>query len=120
MSNSVFSEYSQDYFSDYRNQEFPPSAPPQSHFPIIDIAGNDLTHLFNNIYLDENIDNNKCHICGKGFNHTSKKYIKCGYDLETIVTITTHKKCEKLKRKIDKLKIELNNCEFELFCLKTN
>lgn len=108
-------------YSEYR-QEFP------SQFPIIDIAGNDVSDIvINGIYdidLDDNIhidDNpNKCSICGKEFKPKTIRKIVGDYELEEVEIITTHKKCEKLKKKIEKLKTDLLNCEFELFCLKSN
>lgn len=107
-------------YSEYR-QEFP------SHFPILDIAGNDVTDIvMNGIYdvdLDESIhidDNpNKCSICGKDFKPKTVRIVGDN-ELEEVKIITTHKKCEKLKKKIEKLKTDLLNCEFELFCLKSN
>ena len=99
--------------------------------PIIDIAGNDLSDIVNtlgsfqyNIETDEILidDNriNKCHICNKEFKPKVVRKIEGDYELEEVDIIVSHKKCEKLQAKITKLKNDLLNTEFQLFCLKSN
>ena len=112
MSSLSFSEYKQEYPSNRT----------------IDIAGNDLTDIIVNgifdVDLDESIiidDNpNKCTICFKDFKHKTIRKIDGDVDLDEIEIITTHKKCYKLMKKIEKLKMCLTDCEFELFCLRIN
>jgi len=79
--------------------------------PIFDIKGNNVTDLFYN---------DKCSIC---FNNcTTKKVLKksSDYELQEVEIVTNHKKCEKINKKIKKLQNDLLNCEFQLFCLRTN
>ncbi len=112
MSSLSFSEYKQEYPA---NRTF-------------DIAGNDLTDIIingiNAFDLDEGIiiddKPNKCTICFKDFKHKTVTKIGGDVDLHEIEIVTTHKKCYKLMKKIEKLKICLTECEFELFCLRIN
>jgi len=66
------------------------------------------------------IFDDKCSIC---FNNcTTKKVLKksSDYELQEVEIVTNHKKCEKLNKKMKKLQNDLLNCEFQLFCLRTN
>lgn len=93
-------------FSEYR-QDFP------TNTRIIDIAGNDVTNIiktYENHFgviedVNMNDDPNKCSVCTKFIRQKTEK-------------ISTHKKCEKIMRKITKLKNDLINCEFILYCLR--
>lgn len=78
---------------------------------IFDIKENNVTDLFYS---------NKCSIC---FNNcTIKNVLKKSTDneLQEVEILTNHKKCEKLHKKMKKLQNDLLNCEFQLFCLRTN
>jgi hypothetical protein len=62
---------------------------------------------------------NECSICGgyykynKGFKHLEE-------NLYEIRILTEHPSCIKIIKKLEKLKSEVIECEFELFCKKMN
>lgn len=62
-------------------------------------------------------EDNVCTTCGKQYTHRRRHY----YDennMKCVELITTHPGCRSLLNKIRKLKDEMIDLEFELFCRK--
>ena len=79
--------------------------------PIFDMKGNNVTDVF---YDD------KCSICFKKFKTKTILKKSTDFELQEVEIVTNHKKCDKLIKKMKKLQNDLLNCEFELFCSRTN
>lgn len=64
------------------------------------------------------MDNELCIICGKDFKHR-KIYLKTleHPDLYECKMTLSHKRCENLIKKREKLKEQMLNIEYELFCI---
>ena len=79
--------------------------------PIFDVKGNNVTDVFYN---------DKCSICFKNFKTKTILKKSTDYELQEVEIVNNHKKCDKLINKMKKLQNDLLNCEFELFCSRTN
>jgi hypothetical protein len=66
---------------------------------------------------------NECTICGGYYKYQKPKWHFTGTTPKGLWEVwikTAHPKCQSLKNKLERLKTEVLDCEFELFCKKFN
>ena len=69
-------------------------------------------------YKIQILGENQCVICGKEFIYRKQQYkdYRSKHDLWEVLMKVEHSECVSLKKKIDRLKKELFECEYELLC----
>jgi hypothetical protein len=62
---------------------------------------------------------NECSVCGCYYKY-DKGFKPLGENLYEMRILTEHPSCSRIVKKIEKLKSEILDCEFELFCKRFN